>query len=407
MTSPNSGDEDFASLLAEFDDKQKAAGRGPKVGDTVKGRVISVGAESVFVDLGGKAEGMLEITELTDKSGTVTVKVGDTIEARVVDLGGRSGCILLRKVMGSARGAEAKTELLQAHDLQIPIEGLVTGVIKGGVEVQVAGTRGFCPAGQLDNRFVEDQSIFVGQRLTFRITRLETGRGGQLNLVLSRRVLLAEEAEVRAAELRKRLEVGAVLPGTVTTIKEYGAFIDLGGIEGMLHISELGFQRVGHPSEVLSVGQPVQVQVTKIEKTGDAKRPEKISLSLKALEKDPWTEATSRYREGMRVRGRVVRLQPFGAFVELEPGIEGLVHISQLAADRRINNPREVVAVDQDVEVTIVGVEPDRRRISLSLTAQSAAEAAAEAADFAAVRAGAEKGLGTLGDILKKRLQPK
>jgi small subunit ribosomal protein S1 len=406
VTPPNDGDEDFASLLAEFDDKQKA-GRGPKVGDTVKGRVISVGAESVFVDLGGKAEGMLEITELTDKSGNVTVKVGDMLEARVVDLGARSGCILLRKVMGSARGAEAKTELLQAHEHQIPIEGLVTGVVKGGVEVQIAGTRGFCPAGQLDTRFVEDQSIFVGQRLTFRITRLETGRAGQLNLVLSRRVLLAEEAEVRANELRKHLEVGAVLPGTVTTIKDYGAFVDLGGIEGMLHVSELGFQRVGHPSEVLSVGQPVQVQVTKIEKTGDAKRPEKISLSLKALEKDPWTEAASRYTEGQRVRGRVVRLQPFGAFVELEPGIEGLVHISQLAADRRINNPREVVTVDQDVEVTIVGVEPDRRRISLSLTAQSAAEAADEAADFAAVRAGAERGLGTLGDIVKKRLQPK
>jgi small subunit ribosomal protein S1 len=410
VTTPQDRDEDFASLLAEFDEKHKqtrAAGRGPKVGDTVKGRILSVGAESVFVDLGGKAEGMLEIAEVTDRSGAVTVKVGDMIEARVVDLGGRSGCILLRKVMGMARGAEARTELVQAHEHRIPVEGLVTGVIKGGVEVQVAGVRGFCPAGQLDIRFVEDQAVFVGQRLTFRITRLETGRAGQLNLVLSRRALLAEEAEARAAELRQRLEVGAVLPGTVTTIKEYGAFVDLGGIEGMLHISELGFQRVGHPSEVLSVGQPVQVQVTKIEKTGDAKRPEKISLSLKALEKDPWTEVASRYREGARVRGTVVRLQPFGAFVELEPGIEGLVHISQLAADRRINNPREVVAVGQEVEVTIVGVDAPRRRVSLSLTAQSAADAAAEAADFAAVRAGAERGLGTLGDILKKRLPPR
>ena len=409
MASQQDGDEDFASLLAEFDgtQKQSRAHRGPQVGDAVKGRVLSIGAEAVFVDLGGKAEAMIEREELTDANGAVTVKVGDTIEARVVDLGGRTGCIQLRKAMGMARGAEAKTELVQAHEHRFPVEGLVTGVVKGGVEVQIAGVRGFCPAGQLDLRFVEDPAVFVGQRLPFRITRLENGRNGQLNVVLSRRALLAEEAEVRAAELRGRLEVGAVLSGTVTTIKEYGAFVDLGGIEGMLHISELGFQRVGHPSEVLSVGQPVQVQVTKLEKTKDPKRPEKISLSLKALEKDPWAEASARYTEGARVRGRVVRLQPFGAFVELEPGIEGLVHISQLAADRRINNPREVVAVGQDVQVIVVGVEPERRRISLSLTAQSADDAAAEAADFAAVRAGAERGLGTFGDLLKKRLPSK
>jgi small subunit ribosomal protein S1 len=407
VTPPHDGEEDFASLLAEFDEKQAGVGRGPKVGDTVKGRVISIGAESVFIDLGGKAEGVLDREELTSREGKLTVAVGDMVEARVVDLGGRTGSLQLRKVMGAARGAEAKEELLQAFEHRIPVEGLVTGVIKGGVEVQVSGTRGFCPAGQLDNRFVEDQSVFVGQRLTFRITKLEPGRGGQLNLVLTRRALLAEEAEERAAELRGRLEVGAVLPGTVTTIKDYGAFVDLGGIEGMLHVSELGFQRVGHPSEVLSVGQPVQVQVTKIEKTGDAKRPEKISLSLKALEKDPWSEVADRYQEGARLRGKVVRLQPFGAFIELEPGVEGLAHISQLAADRRVNNPREVVAVDQEVEVTVVGVDVPRRRISLSMTAPSAADAAAEAADFAAVRASAQRGLGTLGDILKKRLPPK
>ncbi len=396
-------------MLAEFDDSQKKdrARRGPAVGDLVKGRVLSIGAEAVFVDLGGKSEAMIEREEVTASDGSIGVKVGDTIEARVVDLGGKSGCILLRKTMGTVRGAEAKTELVQAHELRIPVEGLVTGVVKGGVEVQVAGQRGFCPAGQIDLRFVEDLAVFVGQRLTFRITKLESGRGGQLNLVLSRKALLAEEAEVRATELRQRLEVGAVLPGTVTTIKEYGAFVDLGGIEGMLHISELGFQRVGHPSEVLSVGQPVQVQVTKLEKTNDPRRPEKISLSLKALEKDPWTEAASRYTAGARVRGKVMRLQPFGAVVELEPGIEGLVHISELAADRRVNNPREVVSVGQDVEVTIVGVEPERRRISLSLTAQSAAEAADEAADFAAVRAKAERGLGTFGDLLKKRFPSK
>jgi small subunit ribosomal protein S1 len=409
VSPPEDRDEDFASLLAEYDekDKQTRGRRGPSIGDTVKGRIISIGADSVFVDLGGKAEGVLDREEVVGKDGELTAAVGDTIEARVVDLCGRTGSIMLRKVMGSARGAEASAELAQAFEHRIPVEGLVTGVVKGGVEVQVSGMRAFCPAGQLDLRFVEDPGVFVGQRLTFRITKLEPGRGAQLNLVLSRRALLAEEAEARAAELRERLTVGAVLPGTVTTIKDYGAFVDLGGLEGMLHVSELGFQRVGHPSEVLSVGQPVQVQVTKVEKTGDPKRPEKISLSLKALEKDPWDEVAGRYREGARLRGRVVRLQPFGAFVELEPGIEGLVHSSQLAADRRVNNPREVVQVDQEVEVTVVGVEAERRRISLSMTAPSAADAAAEAADFAAVKAGAARGLGTLGDILKKQLPRK
>ncbi|HLU65417.1 MAG TPA: S1 RNA-binding domain-containing protein, partial [Kofleriaceae bacterium] len=340
-------EEDFAALLAEYEEAERRGGRGPAVGDTVKGRVISVGAEAVFVDLGGKAEGMLELDQVSDREGNVTVAVGDTIEARVVDTGGRTGCILLRRVM--ARGAEAKAELVQAFEHRIPVEGLVTGVIKGGVEVQVAGVRAFCPVSQIDLRYVEDPAVYVGQRLEFRITRLEPGRGGQLNLVVSRKSLLAEAAEERAAELRRTLEVGAVVAGTVTAVKDYGAFVDLGGLEGMLHVSELGHQRVRHPSEVLRVGQKVEVQVTRLERTGDPKRPERISLSLKALEKDPWEDVAAGIAVGARVKGKVVRLQPFGAFVEVAPGVEGLVHISQLAADRRINHPREVVEIGQEV----------------------------------------------------------
>lgn len=402
-------EEDFAALLAEYDQKQpQRGGRGPQVGDTVKGRVLSIGEEAVFIDLGGKAEGMLEREQLLDKDGALMVKVGDTVEARVVDTGGRTGCILLRRT-AMGRGVEARAELIQAFEHQIPIEGLVTSVIKGGVEVQVAGVRAFCPLGQLDLRYVEDPAVFVGQRLSFRITRLETGRGGQPNLVLSRKALLAAEAEVRAEELRTRLEVGLVVRGTVTTVKDYGAFVDIGGIEGMLHVSELGFQRVAHPSDILHVGQEIEVVVTKIEKTNDPRRPERLSLSLKALEKDPWDDATARISTGMRLRGRVVRLMPFGAFVEIAPGVEGLVHISQMVTDRRINNPREVLEVGQEIEVTVVEVDSSRRRIALSMTAGVAeAEAAAVAEDLAAARTslGSDRGLGTLGDLLKKQLKP-
>ena len=419
MASPESGggeggetgggeEEDFAALLAEYDQKQPQRGRGPQVGDTVKGRVLSIGEEAVFIDLGGKAEGMLERDQVVDKDGALTVKVGDTVEARVVDTGGRTGCILLRRT-AMGRGVEARAELIQAFEHQIPIEGLVTSVIKGGVEVQVAGVRGFCPLGQIDLRYVEDPAVFVGQRLSFRITRLETGRGGQPNLVLSRKALMAAEAEERAEELRTRLEVGLVVRGSVTAVKDYGAFVDIGGIEGMLHVSELGFQRVGHPSDILHVGQDIEVVVTKVEKTDDPRRPERISLSLKALEKDPWDDAIARLSAGMRVRGRVVRLMPFGAFVELAPGVEGLVHISQMVTDRRINNPREVLEVGQAIEVTVVEIDPSRRRIALSMTAGVAeAEAAAVAEDLAAARGslGSDRGLGTLGDLLKKQLKP-
>jgi small subunit ribosomal protein S1 len=407
---PNDGDEDFAALLAEYDEKDKKRGRGPTIGDMVKGRVISIGAESVFIDLGGKAEGVLERDQVADKEGNLTVKVGDTVEARVVDLGGKTGSITLRKVM--AKGAEAKAELVQAFEHRIPVEGLVTGVVKGGVEVQVAGVRAFCPAGQLDIRFVEDPAVFVGHKLEFRISKLEAGRGGQPNLVLTRRAILAEAAEVRAAELRKTLEVGSVVKGTVTTVKDYGAFVDIGGIEGMLHVSELGFQRVKHPSEVLSVGQTVEVQVTKMERTDDPRRPERISLSLKALERDPWSDLVERFPAGARVRGKVTRMQPFGAFVEVAPGIEGLVHVSQLVAEKHINHPREVVELGKEVEVTVLGVDTERRRLSLSMSALGEDDATAAAEDRAEAkaavsRASGDKGLGTFGDLLKKRLDPK
>jgi small subunit ribosomal protein S1 len=384
-------DDDFAKMFAESERDAPRSKKRPRVGDQVTGKVISIGKDTVFVDLGGKAEGALERAQVSDPEGKLLVKVGDTIESRVVaDTG---GALTLRVKVG--RGPEARAELQQAQELGLPVEGVVTEVVKGGVAVDVAGVRGFCPASQLDVRFIDDLTTYIGQRLTFRITRYEPR-----NLVLSRRVLLEEDNAKRATETRKKLEPGAVLRGKVVGFKPFGAFIDLGGIEGMLHVSELGYARVERPEDMLSLGQEVDVAVLKIE---PGEKGERISLSLKALANDPWRDTAAALTEGARVRGKITRLQPFGAFIEIAPGVEGLVHISELGAGRRINHPREVVSVGQDVEAVVLSVDHERRRIALSLASSSdgSAEDVAEAARAAKAHQPAR--LGTLGDLLKKR----
>jgi len=355
--------EDFASLLAEYEGK--SAGRRkrePNVGDLVRGRVVAIGREAVFVELGGKSDGAIDIAEVSDAEGRVTVAVGDEIEAHVVEVGGPSGSIVLRRMLG--RGPDALAELEQAFAHGIPVEGVVNGVNKGGVEVQVAGVRAFCPISQLELRHVDDASVYVGQRLSFRITRLESSP--RANVVLSRRALLEEEARALAVETRARLAVGAVIKGRVSALKDYGAFVDLGGVEGMLHISELGFQRVGHPKDVLSVGQEIEVQILRIEASDDRKRPEKIALSLKSLERDPWSDAGTRFPEGTRANGVVARVESFGAFVELAPGVEGLLHISQLASDRPVRHAREAAKVGERLAVTVLSIDLANRRIALA-----------------------------------------
>src|SRR6201747_1038267 len=229
--------------------------------------------------------------------------------------------------------------------------------------------RAFCPLSQLDLRYVENPQQFVGQKLMFKVNRLEEGnRGGRgPNIVLSRRALLEEEQQTKAAETREKLQVGAILNGRVTSLTTYGAFVDLGGIEGMLHVSEIGHSRTAHPQDVFTIGQEVEVQVIKIEQGKDEKRPERISLSRRALESDPWNDAASRFTEGTEATGRVARLETFGAFIELAPGLEGLVHISEMGAGRRLNHSREAAQQGQEVQVRVLGVDTGRRRISLSM----------------------------------------
>lgn len=383
-------DEDFAAMLAESEAQSGAKRtKRPKVGDVISGKIISIGKDTVFIDAGGKAEGTLEKGQVSDKEGKLLVKVGETIEARVV--GDAGGVLELRVKVG--RGPQASAELLQAAELGIPVEGTVTEVVKGGVSVDVAGVRGFCPASQLDARFVEDVSVFVGKKLTFKITRYEPR-----NLVLSRRAIVEAENEKLATETRKKLEVGAVLKGKVVGFKPFGAFVDLGGIEGMLHVSELGHSRVATPEDVLSMGQEIEVAVLKIE---PGEKGQRIALSLKALATDPWLETAAAFTVGQRVKGKVTRLLAFGAFVEIAPGVEGLVHISELGAGRRINHPKEVVSPGQEVEATVLRIDPGERKIALSMAAS--ADGSPEEVE-AAVRqhAAPTKSFGTFGDLLSK-----
>jgi small subunit ribosomal protein S1 len=394
------GGEDFAALLEEFD--RKAPGRdrrrGPEVGELVSGRVISVGREAVFVAIGdSNTEGMLEMAELLDEQGNVSVKEGDVIEARVVEIGDKTDHVILRRML--RRGPEARAELQQAFELGIPVEGTVTGVNKGGLDVTVAGVRGFCPISQLELRSVDAAAVptYIGRKLTFKITRHEADRRG-VNLVLSRRALLEAEAQIRGAETRAKLSVGAVVSGVVTAVKEFGAFVDLGGLEGMLPASELGFSRGVRPSEVLSVGQGLQVQILDIKRTDDPKRPERISLSLKALERDPWEEVSTKFPPGSRVTGRVTNVESFGAFIELAPGLEGLVHVGELSGGKPVRHARELVKVGDQREVTVLAIDRERRRISLGVGERADV---VDPEDLA--RAASTGKLGTLGDLLKNR----
>jgi small subunit ribosomal protein S1 len=356
--------ERFADLLQEFDRSHPTSGtEAPTVGARVRGVLVSIEGEYGFVDLGGKSEGRIDLACLQDADGALKVSVGETLETQVTGKDEETGILLLGDQHGHKYHGLAEVE--HAFRQRLPVQGQVTSAVKGGIEVQIAGLRAFCPASQVDLRFVEDLGELVGQRLDFRVTKLEGGR--RPNLVVSRRAILEEEQQRRAAETRAQLREGAVFSGVVTRLKEFGAFVDIGGLEGMVHISELALGRVKHPSEVLAEGQTVEVSVLRIEPPGGSQGREKIALSIRALAPDPWQEVLTAFPVGQRVRGTVTRIQPFGVFIELRPGIEGLVHISELGAGRRVQHPSEVVQVGDPVEARVLSVDRERRRISLSL----------------------------------------
>lgn len=392
--------EDFSALLNEFEREHPGQGNKlPQVGERVRGRIVSIGSELAFVDLGVKAEAVIDIAELTDTEGAMP-QVGDSIESVVLSRDDLTGTLTLGG--GHGRAVHDAAGLEQAFSNGIPVEGTVSAVTKGGLEVQVAGVRGFCPASQVDNRFVDDLEGFIGQKLSFRITKFEGGR--RPNLVLSRRALLDEEARRQAEELRTRLEVGLVLKGKVTSVKDYGAFVDLGGLEGMVHVSELAYGRGTRPQDVLSPGQDVEVAVLRIEKSDNPAKGERIALSIRALTADPWQDAEQRFPVGTAIKGTVTRLQPFGAFVEVEPGLEALVPVSELGTGRRVSHPKEVLNPGDTIEATVIAVDAARRRLTLSLDAAAHTEAADIEAWRSKPKPKAQESVGSFGELLRESM---
>jgi small subunit ribosomal protein S1 len=372
---PTEEEEDFSAL---FEASLKRISERVQTDSKVTGTVVSIGEEWVFVDIGGKSEGVIAAQELVDEDGNPSVAVGDAITAYVVNA--RDGETVLSVKMTAAASGEA---LEGACRSGLPIEGAVVSERKGGYQVTVFGKEAFCPYSQMDLRGVSAPEGYIGKKLLFRIADYENG--GR-NIVLSRRQILEEEQRKRVEQLRQSLHMGDRISGTVTRLAPYGAFVDIGGTEGLIPMSEMAWYRVASASDVLAPGETVTVKVLDLD-WGKGR----ISLSLKATQEDPWATAAERYREGVIMSGQVMRLATFGAFVRLEPGIEGLLHISGLGLGRRVTHPKEVVSEGDEISVKIVSVDPAARRMGLELSfpASAGEENAQEGVETGAVVTGA------------------
>ena len=349
--SDQSSDE-FAAMLE--DEQDQAPAPVLSVGQRLSGRIQTIDESSVFVDYGGRSEAVVDIQELRDEHGEVSCQVGDNIEAFVASVENEVRLTLSRRT-GNVQ------ILRQAYENGIPVDGRVTGFNSGGLVVNLGGRRAFCPVSQIDTGYSKDLASYAGQTLTFKIVEF---RGRGRNIVLSRRAHLEAEAARRADELREKLSEGAEVTGKVTRLERFGAFVDLGGVEGLVHISEIAHNRVGHPKDVLRSGDEVNVKILELKDLGGDR--ERISLSMKALQPDPWDGAIEKVREGEVISGKVVSIQQFGAFVEVSPGVEGLVHVSQLARSR-VARPADAVSIGQEVRARIRKIDRERKRISLSI----------------------------------------
>ncbi|WP_044890480.1 S1 RNA-binding domain-containing protein [Myxococcus hansupus] len=363
------------SFAEMFEAQAKEGGtpsrKGLRVGEKVRGTIFQLGADTAFVSVEGaaKSEAMIELRELKDDEGILRFGVGDTIDAHVVEVGAKG--ILLSRAL--AKGSANLALLAEARASGMPVEGLVLSVNKGGVEVAIGDIRAFCPISQLDLRYVEKPDQFIGEKLQFRVSEVR-----ERNVVLSRRALLEDEQRQLAAETRKNLAQGKIVKGKVTGVRDFGVFVDLGGVEGMIPVSELSYTRVGHPSDVVKVGDEVEVEILRMEagqpnSPDKSKQKERITLSMRSRQEDPFQKALSEINEGDRLQGKVVRLQQFGAFVELRPGVDGLVHISALS-DRRIAHPRDVVQEGEVIWVSVEKIDTQEKRIGLRRISEEEAQ---------------------------------
>lgn len=363
-------------------------------GDRVEATVVGISGESIFLDVGGKSEGVLSASELRDEAGALNVTSGDKI--KVFFLAARSGEMLFTTRLGS--GQTSSRELEEAFQSGIPVEGKVTGEVKGGFSVTVAGQRGFCPYSQMDIRKVENGEEYIDKTLTFKI--IEFGSQGK-NIILSARAVQEEQRAQEREQLKETLTEGMQVSGTVTSLRDFGAFVDIGGVDGLIPISELAWGQTERVEDVLSRGQQVQVVIKRLDWENN-----RISLSLRETTENPWDQVMSKYPVGSVHQGKVSRLAAFGAFVTLEPGIDGLLHISKLGAGRRIHHPREVVEAGQDLTVKIESIDSEQKRLALTPEDYVAKEAIKEEYTLPAETREATS-MGTLGDLLKSQIKKK
>ncbi len=388
-----SGEENFAAMLEQSMTKRARL----EPGQAVETKVVSISGEWVFLDLGGKGEGYIDRKELADEAGGLKVAVGDTLKAYFVSSANNE--LLFTTKLGS--GAAGKSQLEDAWRGGAAVEGSVAKEIKGGFEVRIAGSRAFCPFSQMGMGRQEQAAAYVGKTLSFRIT--EYGEDGR-NIVLSRRAILDDERKEARRTLRDKLAEGMRVKGKVTSLQDYGAFVDIGGIEGLLPVSEVAWSRTEKLRDVLSAGQDVEVIIKKIDWDK-----ERISLSLKDTLPDPWERIEAEFTVGSYRNGKVARLAPFGAFVTLADGVDGLIHISKLGSGKRISHPKEVLKEGQAVEVRIEAVDRAARKLSLSLAAISREEeeTAATIKEYKSRESAQPQSMGTLGDLLKAKLEKK
>ncbi len=349
MTDQANPNESFAAL---FEESVKQV----KEGEVVDGIIVAMDDDHIQVDVGFKSEGLVDSWEFMDEDGTLLVKVGDTVEVLVESLEDEEGRIGLSKE--KADRVRLWNEISKAYDDDRAVEGVIVSRVKGGLAVDI-GVKAFLPGSQVDLRPIRNLEELIGKRLEFKIIKFNQRRG---NIVLSRRVLLQKERKKLREETLGQLTEDQIVDGVIKNITDYGAFIDLGGIDGLLHVTDMSWGRVNHPSELFQVGEEIKVKVLKFDP-----ETERVSLGLKQIQPDPWVDASMRYPIGKRVGGKVVALTDYGAFLELEPGIEGLIHVSEMSWTKRVKHPSKVVTQGDTVEAVVLDVDETNRKISLGM----------------------------------------
>ncbi|MCZ7619123.1 MAG: 30S ribosomal protein S1 [Myxococcota bacterium] len=347
--SQNTQTESFAELFEK-------TSRTIKEGEVVQGTVLSIDGEHVHVDVGFKSEGLIPLWELMADDGQVLVKPGDTLDVLIEETEDIDGRITLSKE--KADRLKIWDDISRAFEADESVEGVIVARVKGGLSVDI-GVKAFLPGSQVDLRPVRNLEALMGERTAFKIIKFNKRRG---NIVLSRRALLEKERERQRRDTLQTLEVGQIVDGVIKNLTDYGAFIDLGGIDGLLHVTDMSWGRVNHPSDLFQVGDQLKVKVLKFDP-----ETERVSLGLKQIQPDPWVDAAHKYPIGKRIQGKVVSLTDYGAFLELEPGIEGLVHVSEMSWTKRVKHPSKVVSVGDAVDSIVLDIDEGNRKISLGM----------------------------------------